>query len=72
MIFEPSIDLGSPGCEHMQYRYFVFLKEWQYPVIQNVSGSNGMFAGVQLGKGNSCIGINDSLLIYPAHTLDRT
>ena len=72
MIFGPSIELGPPVCEHTQYRYFLFFKEGYYPVIEHVSGSNGMFTGIQFGKGDTGVGINNSLLIDSAYALNRS
>jgi hypothetical protein len=50
----------------------MFLKERQHPVIQQISGGNRSFCGIELGKGNFGIGIYKCLLVDPADTLECT
>ena len=46
------------------------VKEGYHPVIDQVRRGDGALVGVELGGGNSTVGINKGLLVDPAHTLD--
>jgi len=42
----------------------------QNPVIEQVCGSDGMFAGVQVGKSDLSIGFDEGLLVDASNTFD--
>lgn len=48
----------------------MLVKERYYPVIEHVSGGNGVLAGVKVCKGYTAVGINNGLLINAAYTFD--
>ena len=65
VIFGSSFVFGAA-----QQWYSLFLKEGEDTIIQNVCGSDGSLARIQLGKSHPAVGVNEGLLIYPAYLLD--
>ena len=50
---------------------FLFFKEGNDAIIQHVGRDQGIFAVVELGKGDLGVGVDKGLLIDPADALDR-
>ena len=70
VIFGSSFVFGAAIGQDAQQWYSLFLKEGEDTIIQNVCGSDGSLARIQLGKSHPAVGVNEGLLIYPAYPLD--
>ncbi|SDP72506.1 hypothetical protein SAMN05660330_03837 [Desulforhopalus singaporensis] len=46
------------------------ISEWHYSIVKQIGGCNRSFGGVELGKSNLAIGINEGLVVDSADTLD--
>ena len=56
--------------QHTQNRNRLLIEKGQYDIIEDIRGGNCMFAGIQLGKRNTAVGIDHRLLVDPAHPFD--
>ena len=45
-------------------------KKGQYHVVEDIGRGNGMFTGIELGKGYPAISVNKSLLVNAAYALN--
>jgi hypothetical protein len=48
----------------------MLFEEGQYPIVQDISRSNSVFAGIELGKSHPAVGVDEGLLVDPTHSLD--
>ena len=65
-----TLELSASIGQYTQQRDAVLFEEGQYPIVQDISRSNGMFAGIEFGKSHPALGVNEGLLVDPTHSLD--
>lgn len=61
---------GAPIGQDAQQRKVLFLEKGDYPIVEQVSGGQGILALIQLDLSHSSIGVKEGLLINPADALD--
>ena len=64
--------LGAPVSEDAKQLDALLIEKWDHPVVEQISCGDGALVGVELGSGHPAVGINEGLLIDPAHALDGT
>jgi hypothetical protein len=64
--------LGAAIGQDPAERDLVLIEERDHPVVQQLGGGDRSLAVVQLGKSHLGIGVDEGLLIDPAHTLQRS
>ena len=65
-----TLELSVSISQYTQQRDAMLLEEGQYPIVQDISRSNGVFAGIEFGKSQQAVGFDESLLVDPTHSLD--
>src|ERR1700759_1603732 len=70
MVFRLTLILCTPVGQYPKEWHLVFFKERQNPVIEDVRRRNSMLSFIELGEGHPGIGIDEGLLVDPAHTFD--
>lgn len=70
VVFVNAPAILRPAIRHnAQHRQIVFLVEWQYPIVQQISRRDRGLGGVQLGMCHLGIGVDIGLLINPPDAL---
>lgn len=68
-MFEVATELTAPIRQDALQLDLVFLKERNYPVIEQISGGQGVLLVIQLSECHSRIRVNERLLVDAPHTL---
>ena len=50
--------------------YPLLIREGAHPVIEPVSANDGALVGVEFSDGHAAVGVDDGLLVDPAHSID--
>src|SRR5690606_905561 len=59
---------GAPVCKDPQEPDIMLLIKGDHTVIQQVCGNQSVLPVIEFGLGHLCIGVNKSLLVYPAYS----
>lgn len=70
MMLRLTLELSASIGQYTQQRDAMLLEEGQYPIVQDISRSNRVFAGIELAKSHPAVGVVERLLVYPPHSLD--
>ena len=62
--------LGPLVGEDELQLYPLLIREGDHPVIESVGASDGALVGVEFSDGHPAVGVDDCLLVDPAHSLD--
>ena len=69
VVFDLAALLRAAICEDSQQADLVLSEEGDHAVVQQVRSRDGRFLGVEYVNGHAGLGIDEGLLINPAHTL---
>src|SRR5690606_15925173 len=70
MMFASAAVFGPSVCENAQQIHALFFVEGQHLIVERIGGHKGILAVVKLGKGYSCVGINEGLLVDFTNAFD--